>query len=196
MIDYLITSNYGSQHGSRLCGLAFGERTSQAAEAEKSTLRNCQGFGGLIMCTQPRGQSWWHTLLEQVWAKSLWIDTATQADDSPWSRSCQHRKAVLGEHQGKRADLLLCRYPYGFCYLRRTCLHKSAGKTMFRPIYGHGCATFEVKQKKAAPAINLLEQPLFLLTKFVISFHEALARFTDEPQTQVPFSRCHSLPSS
>ena len=47
MIDYLITSNYGSQHGSHLCGLAFGERTSQAAEAEKSTLRNCQGFGGL-----------------------------------------------------------------------------------------------------------------------------------------------------
>ena len=67
---------------------------------------------------------------------------------------------------------------------------------MLRPFYGYGCATFEVKQKKAAPAINLLEQPLFLLTKFVISFHEALARFTDEPQTQVSFSRCHSLPSS
>ena len=47
MIDYLITSNYGSQHGSRLCGLAFGERASQATEAEKSILRKCQGFGGL-----------------------------------------------------------------------------------------------------------------------------------------------------
>ena len=119
--------------------LRLEKERREATETEKSILRNYQGFGGL-KCVLNRTDNpddirYWSKSEQNLFEPTQQLKQMIYRE----AVDAKHRQAVLGGHQGKRTDLLLYRYPYRFCHLRRTCLHKPAGKTMLRPFYGYGC---------------------------------------------------------
>ena len=55
------------------------------------------------------------------------------------------------------------------------------------PSMGMGAQLLKLKRKRLPQQSILPEQPILLLTRFVIAFHEALTRFMDELQIQAFF---------
>ena len=80
-----------------------------ATEAEKRILRGYQGFRRSEVRIEPHRYTSGHPLLEQIGARTLCSNTTAQADDLSGSGRCSHRQAVLGEHQGECAHLILYR---------------------------------------------------------------------------------------
>ena len=176
--------------------LRLEKERREATEAEKSILRNYQGFGGL-KCVLNRTDNPDDI---RYWSKSEQnLFEPTQQLKQMIYREAVDANTAKRYWESIKASVLTSFYTDTRIVSAISDALASTNLQVRRcldPSMGMGAQLLKLNRKRLLQQSTLPEQPILLLTRFVIAFHEALTRFMDELQIQASFSRYHPLLSS
>ena len=176
--------------------LRLEKERREATEAEKVLLRGYQGFGGLKCvlnrCDNPDDLRYWSASEQNLFAPTQRLKQMIYRDAVDASTAKRYWESI-------KASVLTSFYTDTRIVSAISDVLASTNLQIRRcliPSMDMGAHILKLKRKRLLQQSILPEQPILLLTRFVIAFHEALTRFMDELQIQASFSRYHPLLSS